>query len=184
MAPKKTTKKKAARKAAAGRPAAKNAASRVARRRAAAPKRKAAPKKKAAPARTVRRQPESLRLRSAGPSFTVNDLRASLVFYRDVLGFTEGERWERDGTLQGVELVAGVVRLWIGQDDWKKGRDRVKGQGFRIYCSTVQDIDAIAARVQAQGGSLTEGPKDQPWGGRELTVTDPDGFVLTISTGM
>jgi predicted enzyme related to lactoylglutathione lyase len=149
-----------------------------------APSRKASPKKRGGRAASVaRRQPESLRLRSAGPSFTVNDLQASLAFYRDALGFTVGERWQKDGMLLGVELVAGSIRFWIGQDDWMKGRDRVKGQGFRVYCGTLQDLDAIAARVHAFGGSLTEGPKDQEWG-RELTVTDPDGFVITISSGL
>jgi catechol 2,3-dioxygenase-like lactoylglutathione lyase family enzyme len=131
----------------------------------------------------ARRQPESLRLRSAGPSLTVNDLGASRAFYRDILGFVEGELWERDGVVRGVELVAGAVRFWIGQDDWKKGRRRVKGVGFRIWCETTQDVDTIAARIDARGGKLSEGPMDQPWGGRELTVTDPDGFLITISSG-
>jgi catechol 2,3-dioxygenase-like lactoylglutathione lyase family enzyme len=131
----------------------------------------------------ARRQPESLRLRSAGPSLTVNDLAASRAFYRDVLGFVEGELWEQDGVVRGVELVAGAVRFWIGQDDWKKGRKRVKGVGFRIWCETTQDVDAIAGRIDARGGKITDGPKDQPWGGREVTVTDPDGFVVTISSG-
>jgi catechol 2,3-dioxygenase-like lactoylglutathione lyase family enzyme len=132
----------------------------------------------------ARRQPESLRLRSAGPSFTVNDLAASRAFYRDILGFVEGEVWEQDGVVRGVELRAGAVRFWIGQDDWKKGRGRAKGAGFRIWCETTQDVDAIAGRIDARGGKITEGPKDQPWGGREVTVTDPDGFVITISSGM
>lgn len=151
---------------------------------------KAAPKKKPAkraaaprkPALQARRQPESLRLRSAGPSFTVNDIRKSLAFYRDVLGFTVKERWERDGALHGVELVAGSVTFWLGQDDWKKGRDRVKGQGFRMYCGTAQDIDALAAGIRARGGALAEGPKDEPWGGRDFAVVDPDGFKITFAS--
>jgi hypothetical protein len=44
-----------------------------------------------------RQKPESLRLRSAGPSFTVSDIEKSFAFYRDVLGFTLKERWEEDG---------------------------------------------------------------------------------------
>ncbi len=132
---------------------------------------KAAAARRAAPlpskpqrAPQVRQQPESLRLRSAGPSFTVNDIQKSLAFYRDVLGFTLKERWEEDGALHGVEMVAGSVTFWLGQDDWKKGRDRVKGQGFRMYCGTSQDIDAIAQRIRAAGGTLLEEPKDEPWG--------------------
>ena len=145
---------------------------------------KAAPRRAVARRFVVRRQPETLRLTSAGPSFTVNDIHASLAFYRDVLGFTPKERWERGGQLLGVELVAGRVSFWIGQDDWKKGRDRVKGLGFRIYCGTSQDIDALASRIKAAGVTLAEEPKDQPWGGRDFAVVDPDGFALTFASGM
>jgi catechol 2,3-dioxygenase-like lactoylglutathione lyase family enzyme len=169
--------KKATRKAAkAVRPARKAAARK--------PARTAARRKPARRAHRLRQRPESLRLRSASPSFTVNDIQKSLAFYRDVLGFTAGERWERDGALAGVELVAGSVRFWIGQDDWKKGRDRVKGLGFRMYCGTTQDIDALARRVRARGGTLLEEPRDQSWGGRECAVVDPDGFTITIARGL
>jgi len=143
-----------------------------------------APRKPAAKPRRIRsrRQPESLRLRSASPSLTVADVEKSRAFYRDQLGFVEKERWEQDGVLRGVELAAGSVTVWLSQDDWKKGRDRVKGQGFRLYCGTTQDVDALATRIQARGGVLTEEPKDQPWGGRAFSLVDPDGFAITIAT--
>jgi uncharacterized glyoxalase superfamily protein PhnB len=115
---------------------------------------------------------------------TVNDLHRSLSFYRDVLGFTPGERWEENGQLQGIELVAGSVVFWLGQDDWKKGRDRVKGLGFRMYCATSQDIDALAARVRAGGGTIVDEPKDESWGGRAFGVRDPDGFIITFASRM
>ena len=150
----------------------------------AAPKTARKPPARRKPALQARQPPERLRLRSAGPSFTVNDLQKSLAFYREALGFTIGERWEHDGVLAGVELIAGSVRFWLGQDDWKKGRDRVKGQGLRIYCTTAQDVDALAEGIKAQGGTLAEEPKDQPWGGRDFAVVDPDGFTITFSTGL
>ncbi|MGE5125730.1 MAG: VOC family protein [Betaproteobacteria bacterium] len=130
----------------------------------------------------ARTKPETLRLKSASPSFTVKDIYESLGFYRDVLGFTRKERWEQGGVLQGVEMVAGRVSLWLAQDDWKKGRDRVKGQGFRIHCETSQDVDALAERIRSRGGTLSEGPKDEPWGARAFTVVDPDGFTITIAS--
>jgi uncharacterized glyoxalase superfamily protein PhnB len=118
---------------------------------------------------------------SASPSFTVGDLEKSLAWYCDVIGFAVAERWEHDGKLMGVELRAGDVGFMIGQDDWKKGRDRRKGEGFRIYCETRQDIDSLARAIQTRGGSLDQPPTDQPWGGRDFTVTDPDGFKITIA---
>jgi uncharacterized glyoxalase superfamily protein PhnB len=143
-----------------------------------AARRKPAARRKAA--RPVRTQPETLRLRGLAPSFTVSDVGRSLAWYRDVLGFVVGDRWESDGKLAGVEMVAGSVTFMLGQDDWKKGRDRGKGEGFRIYCNTVQDVDALAKRIKAHGGTLAQEPADQPWGSRDFSVVDPDGFRITI----
>jgi len=124
---------------------------------------------------------QGLGLTDVSPSFTVDDLDKSLAFYRDVMGFTIKDRWERDGKLVGVELAAGDATFYIGQDDWNLGRHRTKGAGFRLYCSTTQDIDALAKSLKARGGRLMEEPHDQPWGGRALAVADPDGFKITIS---
>ncbi len=170
----------------ASRPAVKKARARP-KERAKAPVGKAAKgvvrrRKPKAPTSKARRQPESLRLRSASPSFTVNDIEKSLAFYRDVLLFVVEERWEEGGVLRGVEVAAGSVTLWLSQDDWKKGRERAKGQGFRVYCTTAQDIDALAQGIKARGGTLAEEPQDRPWGGRDFAVADPDGFTITIAT--
>lgn len=145
--------------------------------------RKARPPRAAKPAarrKRRRRQPETLRLRSVAPGFTVDDLAKSRAFYTDVLGFIVGERMTDGGKLLGVMLKAGACELGLSQDDWAKGRDRKKGQGVRIWCETIMDVDALAARVRRAGVALTEGPKDQPWGARSFSFDDPDGYHLTI----
>ncbi|HVO50749.1 MAG TPA: VOC family protein [Thermoanaerobaculia bacterium] len=149
------------------------------------PAAKSAPKKakkaKKAPAKARPAAPKSaLSLNDVAPGFTANDLDKSLAFYRDVLGFAVEERWEKDGKLAGVQLRAGKAVFMLGQDDWQKGRDRKKGEGFRIYLETAQDVDAVARRIEAAGGVLDQQPKDEPWGIRDFSLTDPDGFKLTI----
>jgi catechol 2,3-dioxygenase-like lactoylglutathione lyase family enzyme len=124
--------------------------------------------------------PESLRLRSLSPALTADDLEASVRFYVDALGFTVHERWEEEGKLLGVMLVAGACHIGLSQDDWGKGRDRQKGVGFRIFAETAQDLDAVAARLREHGVE-PDGPKTEPWGSRALTVTDPDGFKVTLT---
>jgi catechol 2,3-dioxygenase-like lactoylglutathione lyase family enzyme len=142
---------------------------------------RAAARKGPAPRKIQKRSdPETLRLRSMEPSLTVSDLETSIRFYTDVLGFIVGERWVRDGVLRGVMLKAGACELALSQDDWAKGRDRKKGVGMRLWCSTAQDVDALAARIRAAGGTIAEGPRDESWGARSLAVVDPDGFSLTI----
>ena len=130
--------------------------------------------KKKAPARG------KTRLTSASPSYTVNNVEKSLAWYRDVLGCEVSERWEQDGKLFGVMVTAGDVMFMLGQDDWKKGRNRKKGVGYRIWCETKQVVDKIAAGIKARGGTLDSEPMDHEWGYRDFGVTDPDGFKLTI----
>ena len=143
--------------------------------------RRRAPSRAAAQPDRRKKTPETLRLREFQPSFTVSDLDRSIRFYTDVLGFTAGERFTDDsGALRGVMLKAGACSLGLSQDDWAKGRDRQRGVAVRIWCTTTQDVDALAARIKAGGGNLTAEPTDEPWGGRSLSVDDPDGFHLTI----
>jgi uncharacterized glyoxalase superfamily protein PhnB len=123
----------------------------------------------------------SLALRSASPSFTVNDLEKSLAWYRDVVGFAVEETWKDEGKVVGVSLRAGDVSFMIGQDDWKKGRDRKKGEGFRMFCMTKKNIDTLAEGIEARGGKLDHPPTDQSWGVRDISLTDPDGFKITIA---
>lgn len=136
---------------------------------------------RAAAKRPVRRQPESLRLRAVAASLTVADLERSLAWYRDVLGFTLGERWEEGPTQRGVQLKAGSCQLLLNQDDFAKGRDRKKGEGCRVWLWTVQDLDVIAQRAQSQGITLDYGPVMAPWGAYAFAITDPDGFKLTLA---
>ena len=124
-------------------------------------------------------------LRDASPSFTVNDLGKSLTFYRDVLGFKVEQEWKGDdGQVRGVSFRAGKVTLMIGQDDWKKGRDRMKGQGFRMYFETAtgKEVDALAQGIAKRGGTLESLPEDRPWGYRDFSMADPDGFKLTFGS--
>ena len=57
----------------------------------------------------ARQQPESLRLRSMMPTFTVGDIERSVAWYRDGLGFYVAERWEDGGKLRGARLKAGAT---------------------------------------------------------------------------
>lgn len=115
------------------------------------------------------------------PSLTVDDVSRSLAFFA-ALGFEVEDRWEHDGVLLGVMLKAGQARLGLSQDDFKKGRDRVKGVGMRIYIEADDDIDAVAARAQAAGVALVTAPHDTEWGTRAFEAVEPSGFLLTIAS--
>jgi len=176
MAARKKAKKAAPRKKASKKPAPKKASA----------KKSSARTKKGAsaapPIRSMRKSPETLRLRGVTPSLTVGDLQRSIAWYRDVLGFVVGETWTQDGKVLGCELLAGAARFYLGQDDWAKGRDRKKGDGLRLHCATAQNVDQIAAHVKKAGGRLDAEPMTMSWGARQFAITDPDGFKLSISS--
>ncbi len=124
---------------------------------------------------------EKLQISSVVPSFTVDDLNKSIAFYEG-LGFAVDERWEENGQLLGVMMRAGTSQIGLMQDDWKKGRDRKKGIGMRIFIGTRQNVDEIAARAKSAGIKLGKEPHDTDMNTRAFEVTDPSGFLLTIST--
>ena len=126
-------------------------------------------------------QKGSLQVKSVTPSLTVNDLEQSVNFFA-ALGFEVEERWEDKGALLGVMLRAGDSRIGLSQDDGKKGRDRTKGVGLRLYIEVGGSVDQIAARAKAAGVTLASEPHDTEWGARAFEVTEPSGFVLTIAS--
>ncbi len=132
---------------------------------------------------SVKDKASTLNLGAVMPAITVNDLGASIAWYRDVMGFVVAREIEHEGQRVGAMISAGSVQFMLGQDDFAKGRDRQKGIGFRLYCVSEQDIDELAAGIKARGGTLDQEPTDQPWGARDLAVSDPDGFKITISSG-
>src|SRR5829696_4427167 len=94
--------------------------------------------------RRDQQKPESFRARALSMSLTVKDLKSSVAWYRDTVGFTVDQEYEREGKLRAVALKAGDIRILLNQDDGAKGWDRKKGEGFSFQFTTTQDIDAVA----------------------------------------
>ena len=122
-----------------------------------------------------------LQAKTVSPTLTVNNLQQSIGFFEG-LGFGVEERWEEKGALLGVMLRAGEARIGLSQDDWKKGRNRQKGEGMRIYVGTKQNVDQLAADARKAGITLDREPHDTEWGSRAFEVTEPSGFRLTVAS--
>ena len=125
----------------------------------------------------------TLQAKTTSPNLTVNNLEQSIRFF-EALGFAVEDRWEEQGQLLGVMLRAGDASIGLSQDDWKKGRDRQKGVGMRIFIGTKQNIDPIASRAKTAGVKLDSEPHDTEWKTRAFDVTEPSGFQVTISSEM
>jgi uncharacterized glyoxalase superfamily protein PhnB len=113
-------------------------------------------------------------------SLTVKDVRTSVTWYRDALGFTVSQEHERGGVLRAVSLSAGGAQILLSQDDGAKGADRAKGEGISLMLTT-ENVDDLAAQAKAHGATLDTEPTDMG-GRRAFRLRDPDGFRLTIAT--
>ena len=122
-----------------------------------------------------------LKAKTLSTSLTVNDVQQSIRFFEG-LGFAVDDRWEENGKLMGVMMKAGEVMIGLSQDDWKKGRDRQKGVGMRLFVSTTQNIDEVAARARKAGVAIDMDPHDTEWGSRAFEVTEPTGFKITVAS--
>ncbi len=114
-------------------------------------------------------------------AISANDVQRSLDFYVKGLGFTESERMESNGALQGALVSAGDVQMGVSQDDFSKGRDRKKGVGLSIHVETDQDLTALARRVKQAGIAFDKELGPLPWGPIGFSVKDPDGFTVFVS---
>ncbi|HEX3927237.1 MAG TPA: VOC family protein [Gemmatimonadales bacterium] len=126
--------------------------------------------------------PSVINSTTLGCSLTCKDIEASVRFYHEAIGFAVAHRFEQDGKLAGAVVAAGDIAIVLNQDDGKLGWDRIKGQGFYLQINVAGNVDAVAARIKAAGGTLLNEPADRPWGQRMFQFKDLDGFKLGIST--
>jgi len=124
----------------------------------------------------------TLKARSLSIALTVNDLTSSTRLYTEGLGFVLQEEFKMEGKVVGVMLESGDAGLMLTQDDFAKGRDRQKGAGMRLYIESEQDLQALAQQARAVGMAVEGDPAPLPWGPTGFSLTDPDGFKVTVSS--
>ena len=99
----------------------------------------------------------------------VSDLERSKRFYADTLG------WKLGTDEQGVAGFSfGAGYLVIHADD-RSGDARRYAGGMHVEAQ-VEDVDAEHARLQTLGIKVSD-LRDQPWGERNFTFADPDGYL-------
>jgi catechol 2,3-dioxygenase-like lactoylglutathione lyase family enzyme len=102
----------------------------------------------------------------------VNNLEESLDFYRVSLGF-ELLAHTPEAEPPMATLRAGGLRLMLAQVPLAMAR---RGRGVHFFF-TVEDVDEFYNFVRA-GGLDVEPPSDEGWGGRFVTLEDPDRYRL------
>lgn len=113
------------------------------------------------------------------PYIAVGDAAAAIAWYVDVLGaeVVHEPIVMPDGRIGHVELAVDGAR-WMMSDEHPELHVEAPapGRGAAVTLHlTVEDVDAVCARVTAAGVALDRGPQDNPGLGRVAVFRDPFG---------
>lgn len=106
----------------------------------------------------------------------VNSLADSLAFYVERLGF-EIASAAPEAEPPMATLRAGRLKLMLAEAPVTMVR---RGRGVHFFL-TVADVDEFYKRLRA-GGDDVSPPEDEGWGGRFITLEDPDRYRLFFVT--
>jgi lactoylglutathione lyase len=112
--------------------------------------------------------------RDAFPILQVADLRRSLSFYRDLLGFVVTYSFPSEDDPQFVSLDIDGGKLGLGATT-----EAVQSASTALWLYT-DDVDGAVADLRTAGVRVVAEPADQAWGERVASVVDPDGYVVHI----
>ena len=107
------------------------------------------------------------------PILNVKSVEKSIEYYTKVLGFERHWDWpneKEDKTF--ASITNGKVEIFLCENG--------QGSPGTWIAYNPVDVDALHKEYHASGAQITQPPKDQPWGMREMLVKDIDGHVLRI----
>jgi catechol 2,3-dioxygenase-like lactoylglutathione lyase family enzyme len=103
-------------------------------------------------------------------SLAVPDIVAAVEFYTTRLGFRLGFTWGEPPTFAGVNLDA--VQIFLEQGT-------PSPSGCSVYFH-VGDADELYEFHRAGGVTIAQTPDDRPYGIRDYTIRDLNGYALTF----
>lgn len=115
----------------------------------------------------------------ANIAFYVQDLDASIVFYRDMIGLRKIHGWDDDRSRGVIFALTPTAELELFGAPHGAAQTEPAPQHILLRFQ-VDDVTAEYARLVAAGVTLAEDIADQPWGDRSFVVSDPDGVGLTF----
>lgn len=104
----------------------------------------------------------------------VNNLEESIAFYHGLIGF-EVESQNADAEPPLASLRSGALRITLVQ---RLETMLKRGRGVH-FVMRVSNVDEFYEVVSARGGIIGE-PRDEGWGGRFVSLQDPDGYRLFV----
>lgn len=116
------------------------------------------------------------------PALAVRNTQQAIQFYRESLGFKMGMPFPDADNPEYADLSKdGMVMMFMPARDAGVGAEEKLGLGVNLYMQIDGDIDEYCDELKHRGVKLMVDIKDQPFGIRDFTVEDIDGYKLTFN---
>jgi PhnB protein len=122
---------------------------------------------------------------TATPYLIVNDAAGAIDFYKQAFGATEIMRMAPPGGKIGhAEIQIGDSRIMLADEfpQWDARSPQSVGGTPVSVMLYLEDADAVVTRAVSLGAKLLMPVKDQFYGDRSGTISDPFGHKWTIAT--
>ena len=116
------------------------------------------------------------------PTLAVRNMRQTIEFYRDSLGFKVGMAFPDADNPEYADLSKdGMVLMFIRAKNIGISSEEKLGVGVNLYMQIDGDIDEYYKELKDKGVKIVVDIKDEPYGIRDFTVEDIDGYKLTFN---
>lgn len=114
------------------------------------------------------------------PFQPVRDLKETIDYYRDVLGFSDEWFWENTD----AGIARDDIQLLFSQKPTFVEAIRAAGgeRGFEIMWF-VENVDEIYEEYKAKGVAIASDLVDESWGVREFAFRDINGYYIRVAEG-
>jgi len=116
------------------------------------------------------------------PMLAVRNMKQTIEFYKDSLGFKMGMASPDSDNPEYADLSKdGMVLMFIPAENIGIGSEEKLGVGVNIYMQIDGGIDEYYNELKDKGVKIVVDIKDEPYGIRDFTVEDIDGYKLTFN---
>jgi uncharacterized glyoxalase superfamily protein PhnB len=116
------------------------------------------------------------------PTLAVRNMIQTIQFYRDSLGFKMGMTFPNADNPEYADFSKdGMALMFIPAENIGINGDEKLGMGVNLYMQIDGDIDKYYNELKDKNVKIVVDIKDEPYGVRDFTVEDTDGYKLTFN---
>ncbi|WAI00159.1 VOC family protein [Methanogenium organophilum] len=116
------------------------------------------------------------------PLLAARNMKKTIEFYTKSLGFEMGMLFPNVDQPEYADLSKdGMVLMFIPAEEHGINATEKFGTGVILYMNIDGDIDEYYQELKENNVNITEDIKDEPYGVRDFTIEDTDGYHLAFT---